>query len=305
MTYVSWRCNPRGAVIALLGLMLVAGEAAAGSADRSVEGLPWQQGSGQGTTTTTAPPPAPRTGAAPGVLTSPIAEVRGPKRVVAVAKFDAVGSFTAINGAWEIGGGLSSMLATALVESGRFIVVERANLQSILNEKQLTGAGLTTPGSGAGVGGITGVNFILVGSVVSFGTANSGGGLSIGFGTGNIFGGASRQTIDGEVTIQVRVIDATTTQVVETHTVKEEIDASSWSLMGGYKFIALGTNQFYKTPLGEASRRAITRIVQMLAIDANRVPWSGLVVEYDGWTLYVNAGSEAGLKSNFVSGPGP
>jgi len=295
----------------------MAGGAVAQPTEEEIEGLPCKEDGGQRNTATTSPPAtaparqapatatAQRMPAAAGVLTHPITEIRGPKRVVAVAKFDAVGSFNRTYGGWELGGGLSAMLVTALIESGRVTVVERANLQSILNEKQLTGAGLSTPGSGPAVAGITGVNFILVGSVVSFGAANSGGGFSIGLGgnfsgVGNIFGGASRQTIEGDVTIQVRVIDATTTEVIETHTVKEEVDASSWSLTGGYQGIALGTNQFYRTPLGEASRRAITRIVQKLAILANRIPWSGLVVEYDGWNLYVNAGREAGLKPGDV-----
>jgi curli biogenesis system outer membrane secretion channel CsgG len=61
--------------------------------------------------------------AEPGVLTGKVPAVKGPKRVVAVARFDAVGSFTAVYGNWDVGGGLEAMLITALMESGRFIVV--------------------------------------------------------------------------------------------------------------------------------------------------------------------------------------
>src|SRR5690606_2099127 len=70
----------------------------------------------------------------PGVLTGKVPAVKGPKRVVAVARFDAVGSFTAVYGNWDVGGGLEAMLITALMESGRFIVVERAHIQPILAE---------------------------------------------------------------------------------------------------------------------------------------------------------------------------
>lgn len=239
--------------------------------------------------------------AAPGVLTEQVAAVSGPKRVVAVARFDAVGSFTAVYGNWDVGGGLEAMLITALLESKRFIVVERAQIQPILAEQQMKASGVTSPTTGPGVGNLTGVHAFIVGSVTEFGVNDSGGGMSLGAGgsgglLGGIVGGVSQQSQSGKVTIDVRYVNATTSQIMQTVTISEEIDNSSWDISAGYKGVSMGTNQFYKTPLGEATRRAITRAVQQLAVEAGKVPWSGLVVDYDGAELYINSGASSGLK---------
>jgi curli biogenesis system outer membrane secretion channel CsgG len=239
--------------------------------------------------------------AAPGVLKGSVPKVKGPKRVVAVARFDAVGSFTAVYGNWDVGGGLEAMLITALMESGRFIVVERAQIQPILAEQQMKQSGLVNPTTGPAPGNITGVHAFIIGSVTSFGAADKGGGVSVGAGgtgglLGGLSGGLSQQSQSGKVTIEMRYVNATTSQIMDTVTISEDIKSSSWSLNAGYKGVALGTNQFYNTPLGEATRSCITRAVQQLATEMNDVPWSGLVVDYDGAELYINAGTSSGIK---------
>ncbi len=55
--------------------------------------------------------------------------------------------------------------------------------------------------------------------------------------------------------------------------------------------MSMGGNTFKKTPLGEACRRAMTKIVSRLALTAGNKPWTGMVVEFDGREVYVNAGA--------------
>src|SRR5579862_8878343 len=59
----------------------------------------------------------------------------GPKPTIAVGVIEATGGYGDTN--WDVGNGLRSMLTKSLEDSGRFIVVERANLDQVLNEKQL------------------------------------------------------------------------------------------------------------------------------------------------------------------------
>lgn len=234
------------------------------------------------------------------ILTSDIPLINGPKRTVAVGKFDAIGSFTAKYGSWDIGGGLGAMLATALVESGRFIVVERANLQQVLSEQELKGAGVTTQATGPSIGKLIGVQLLVYGAVTEFGTDDKGGGFSIGGsggGIGNLFSGAlSQQSASGKVAIDIRLVDTTSGQITETHRLVEPIESSGFDLNLGFKGISFGGNQFQKTPIGEASRRVITRAVQKIALEAQKTGWTGLVVDYDGTALYINAGQRAGIK---------
>jgi len=234
-----------------------------------------------------------------GLLTDEIPKISGPKRTVAVGKFDAVGSFTANYGDWDIGGGLSAMLTTALAESNRFIVIERANLNQILSEQELKGSKLLDQKTGPALGKLTGVNFLIFGSVTEFGAEDKGGGFGLGFAGGGLpfTTGLSRQSKSGSVAIDVRIVDTTTGRIVDTARVKEKIKSSGWDVSGGYQGISLGTNQFNKTPLGEASRRAITKIVHYIARKAEKTAWTGRVVDIgDDEVIYINAGANTGIQ---------
>ncbi len=234
-----------------------------------------------------------------GLLTDVIPGISGPKRAVAVGKFDAVGSFTSKYGDWDIGGGLSAMLTTALAESNRFIVIERANLNHILSEQELKGSKLLNQKTGPALGKLTGVQFLVFGSVTEFGASDSGGGFGLGFAGGGLpfSTGLSRQSKSGSVAIDIRIVDTTTGRIVDTARVKEKIKSSGWDISGGYQGISLGTNQFIKTPLGEASRRAITKIVHYIARKAEKTAWTGRVVDVgDDEMVYINAGANSGIK---------
>ena len=234
------------------------------------------------------------------ILTTPVPSIEGPKRVVAVGKADAIGSFKQQYGDWDIGGGVGAMLTTALKESDRFIVLERANVSQILAEQELKGNKLTHQGSGPKLGGIIGVNFLIYLSVTEFSTDDEGGGLSLGLsggGLGSLLSGAlSRQSKSGKVAMDLRVVDTTTSEVLEIYKVSEKIENSGWDASVGYSGVSFGGNQFMKTPLGQAVRAAVNRAVGLIARKANEVPWNGHVVDVDEQEVYINAGRSAGIQ---------
>lgn len=236
------------------------------------------------------------------ILTGSVPQIEGPKRVVSVGKFDAIGSFEQQYGDWDIGGGMSAMMTTALVESGRFIVVERANMNQVLAEQQLKGQKVVSSTTGPALGQVTGTNFLIYGSVTEFGAADQGGGMSLGFSGGSLgkmlSTGLSRNTTSGKVAMDIRLVNTTTSQVEEVYKVSEQIDNSSWDVSLGYQGMSLGTNQFLKTPLGEAARKCITTAVQQIAAKTNNMPWTGQVVDFEAGEVYINAGSQSGLKQN-------
>ncbi|MBL4907095.1 MAG: hypothetical protein JKX94_06555 [Sneathiella sp.] len=237
------------------------------------------------------------------ILMDSVQKIEGPKRVVSVGKFDAIGAFEQQYGDWDIGGGISAMMTTALVESNRFIVLERANMQQILAEQQMKGQGVTSASTGPDLGMVTGANFMIYGSVTEFGSSDSGGGFSLGLSGGNALSkmlgvGLSRQTATGKVAMDIRLVNATTSQVMEVYKVSEQIDNSSWDISVGYEGVSLGTNQFLKTPLGEATRLCITKAVQMIAAKTNSVAWTGRIVDFEGGEVYINAGGNSGLNQN-------
>ena len=237
---------------------------------------------------------------AKGILDQPLPQVSGPKRTIAVGKFDASGAFREKYGDWDVGGGLSAMLTTALMESKRFIILERANVGQVLSEQELKGQKLVVKGSGPELGKLIGAQLLIYGSVTEFDESEKGGGFSIGVaagGLGSLFGGAlSPQHSRGKVAMDIRVVDTTTSEVLETHRVEESVSSTAFDISLNIEEISLGTNAFFKTPLGKAARQAINKAVQLIAKDAQKTAWSGRVVDFDGRDIYINAGSRSGLK---------
>lgn len=236
-----------------------------------------------------------------GILDGKIPQVKGPRRTVAVGKFDSIGSFAANYGDWSIGGGLSSMFVTALREADRFIVVERANLQQVLAEQELAAGGLTRQEGRPQSGNLQNAQIIIYGAVTEFDAGNKGGGLSLGVSSGALGsllgGGASLQGKSGTVGLDIRLVDTSSGEIIDSFSVKETAKSRSFDVNAGYKGMNLGTNQFYKTPLGQAARKAITKAVQNIARKSEDVKWSSSVVEFDGSEIYLNYGENAGLKS--------
>lgn len=236
-----------------------------------------------------------------GILDGKIPSVKGPRRTVAVGKFDSIGSFAANYGDWSIGGGLSSMFVTALREADRFIVVERANLQQVLAEQELAAGGLTRQEGRPQMGNLQNAQIIIYGAVTEFDTGSKGGGLNLGVSSGALGsllgGGASLQGKSGTVAFDIRLVDTSSGEIIDSFTVKETAKSRSFDVNAGYKGINMGTNQFYKTPLGQAARKAITTAVQKIARRSEDVNWSSSVVDYDAGEVYINFGENAGLKS--------
>jgi curli biogenesis system outer membrane secretion channel CsgG len=224
--------------------------------------------------------------------------IPGPKRTIAVGKFDAIGAFTAEYGEWDIGGGLAAMLTTALMESGQFIVIERANLSQILTEQEMSANRVSV--NGPGVGRLSGVHLLVYGAVTEFGDEDEGGGLGIGYSggpLGDMFNTAvAVRGSTGAVGMDLRIVDTTTGQILESHRIRESIDSSGLDVSFGYRGISFGGDQFRKTPIGEASRRAIRHAVARIANRVVQTPWTGRVVEFDGREMYINAGGSSGLR---------
>lgn len=222
----------------------------------------------------------------------------GPKRTVVVDKFTAIGSFTAAYSEWDVGGGLAAMLTTALDQSGRFVIVERANLDRVMFEQQLKAKSAVNPETGPQLGQVTGAQFVVIGSVTEFGAQDKGSGLSLGFGGLGKLGGLLGATqTEGAVAMDLRIVDTTTSAVVQTLKVRESISSTSINVGANYRGMTLGGDTFASTPLGEATRNAIEKaVVEIVAISA-RQPWYALVVDFDGRDIAINAGTSAGVKA--------
>lgn len=224
--------------------------------------------------------------------------IAGPKRTVAVSRFATKTDFMNFYGQTDVGGGLAAMLATALVDSGQFIVVERATLSDALEEQNLKNAGLINAESGPSLGNLIGAELLIQGAVTQFSQSSKGGGFGVGLpGRGilkNI--GLSPQFRRGTVGLDVRLVNTTTGEVVASHSVVETIKGKALKVSMDVKDVALSQNAFSSTPIGKAARAAVDEIVRRLALEAARRPWTGRVVEFEFGEVVINAGVAAGVR---------
>ncbi len=96
--------------------------------------------------------------------------------------------------------------------------------------------------------------------------------------------------------MDVRVIDTTTGQVVQSHRVKATTTQRGVSADINVQQVIFGGDAFNKTVLGQATRQAIEQAVTFIIRSTEQVPWTGRVVEVAGDQVYINVGAGAGVK---------
>ncbi len=194
----------------------------------------------------------------------------GLKKTIAVDIFRATeavgGSVTA--------DGMTAMLTQALVEDGRFLVVEG--------------------------GGVTEASAIVRGAVTKYEAGAGGGGLSISGGPlGGLLGGrASTRSQTAVIEIALRLVDTTTGQVISTSSAEGRASSrtSEAGLVENYGGARLGGEIFRATPIGQAGQDAIVRAVDQIAAGMRNVPWSAIVVDAAANGVYVNAGADRNVQ---------
>jgi len=221
----------------------------------------------------------------------------GPRKTIAVAKFTAHGAFLARYGGYDVGGGLAAQLSTALSRSPRFVSVERPDLSHALSEQQLALTGLTSGPTAAQAGQLLGAQLLVVGAVTEFNQADKGSGVSVGFAGSSGLGGAlAPRTTNGHVSIDLRVIDATTGRIVAAHTVDQSIKTRSIAFRGTAENVSFGGDAFESTALGKATRLAIDEAVAFLEQSLADVPWQATVARVQANQVTINAGRNANLR---------
>jgi curli biogenesis system outer membrane secretion channel CsgG len=228
---------------------------------------------------------------------TPPPEYRGPRKTIAVARFDGNGAFLARYGGWEVGGGLAAQLSSELSRSSRFVLVERAELPNVLREQEMALRGVTTSATSPRAGELLGAQLLVRGSVTEFNESDNGGGFSLGGNLSSSFSGAiSPRTRNGHVSIDLRVIDTTTGRVLLAHTVSRRIKQRSIAFGGVGNGVSFSADRFESSALGQATREAIAEAVVYLESELADVPWSAQVAKVSGGQVYLNAGANANLQ---------
>jgi curli biogenesis system outer membrane secretion channel CsgG len=204
----------------------------------------------------------------------------GPKARVAVYRFEDQsakgGGGSSRRTGWysaEIGNGMADMLNDALVQSDRFLVLDRQSLQDVLMEQDLGATGRIRPHTAPKIGVIEGADLLIKGSVTEFEPGSSGGNDSSTlnyFGApGAILGGVLGGVEQSHIAMVVQIVDATTSRILFSTTVEGKANDFNLSgFLGGFgrKFSANGgLGVWQNTPMEKAIRVAIITAVQEIS----------------------------------------
>jgi len=215
------------------------------------------------------PPPMVQRGAeSGGIAEAQAVPYNGPRARIAVLDFEQ----KAAQGYAQIGQGMADMLATELVNTNRYIVLERQKLAGVLAEQDLARTGRIQAGTGAPTGQVEGAELLVTGAITEFEPNYQGGGLGLGgirlghhrSGGGGIGLGLKQ----AYVALDLRVIDTRTSRIVAATSINKkttDISASIGGFGGGHhSLLGIGFGAFKNTPMEKAVRECLGAAVQFV-----------------------------------------
>jgi len=226
------------------------------------------------------------------VLLAPVAraaDAPGLKYRVIVGEFEDKAEHSWYHGPGP-GQGMADMLITALMQSGKFRVYERAALDEILAEKNLNMSDLANPNANAAqkleIGDI-----MIKGVITEFGYKEGKVGGSL---ADSVLKRASVGSYTGRVAVDLRMIDLGTGEVLWADTVTKTETSKSLGVATD-KFTFGDTDKFDDHVTGKATRKVINAVVDKLQDTVKKRPWQGLLITADDF-LFIDGGTELGIR---------
>jgi curli biogenesis system outer membrane secretion channel CsgG len=190
-----------------------------------------------------------------------------------------------------VGEGMADMLTTELVQSGKYRVIERQQVEKLMKEQNLGMSGAVTAQSAAKVGQLLGVELAIFGAVTEFGHKKGSSGINLkkkGFGVGLSSSSAT-------VGIDVRFVNTNTGEIIAAENVRKEETKRGLGLSTN-AFAFKNKNDFDESVVGKATRKAIKEIMKKLDSQMTSLSWQAKIIKVTGNTVYINSGAEAGVN---------
>ncbi|MFA5778585.1 MAG: CsgG/HfaB family protein [Elusimicrobiota bacterium] len=192
----------------------------------------------------------------------------------------------------DLEGGTADMLVTKLVETKKFKVIERAELDKVMEEQKLGLSGTITAQTAAAVGKILGVEYMIIGSVNEYGLKSS---ETSAFGVQVINHTAS-------VGLDIRVINTTTAEITTAATGQCKKSTKAVGLSNRDLFptdVKVGSPEFATSLIGQATRGAVEDAVEKITKNLGG-RWRGAIIKVADGSVTINGGTNADIKVNDV-----
>ncbi|MDS3862393.1 CsgG/HfaB family protein [Thermosynechococcaceae cyanobacterium BACA0444] len=196
--------------------------------------------------------------------------------------------------------GVSDLLTNKLVQSGNFIVVERSQIEKIIQEQNLGTAGRVDAATAAQIGRILGVDVVILGSITKFNVEQK---QSGGFGGVGIAVSVNESKANAIVQLTARLVSTSTAEILavaqgEGQTSKRENQVSVAGFGGGSN-----TNNI-DSLLSGAAEIAVSQLVTEINSNAEKISLlpavqpslNAVIADVTGAQITLNRGGNDGYR---------
>lgn len=163
------------------------------------------------------------------------------------------------------------ILSAKLAASGKFLLLERSDLATLLEEAQKSDNGLATIGA----------DYMIIGSITEFGRKN--------VGKSGVFSSTKSQIV--EAAVAIRLVDVSTGLIIYSDEGKGSAELTTRTTMG------VGGKADYDATLSDkAISEAIGQLVENIINKCTNKPWRTFFLSYDNDTQLIAGGASQGIK---------
>ena len=163
------------------------------------------------------------------------------------------------------------ILSSKLAASGKFLLLERSDIASLLEEAKNNGNGLSTIGA----------DYMIIGSITEFGRKN--------VGKEGVFTNVKTQIV--EATVAIRLVDVSTGLIIYSDEGKGSAELTTKTTMG------VGGKASYDATLSDkAISEAIGQLVENIINKCTDKPWRTYFLSYDSDVQLIAGGASQGVK---------
>jgi curli biogenesis system outer membrane secretion channel CsgG len=220
----------------------------------------------------------------------------------------------------DIGKGISDLLVQQLLNGGQYRLIERSALETVLKEQNFSNSDRADTATAAKIGGLLGVDDIIVGDITTFGSddkhVGAGGGGGTWYGKGGL-GGLGINKNKTIVEITARLVNVNTGEILASVTGHGEVQKSGLSVSGagssgwgrgGGGGLDMGSSNFKESQIGKAVTAAVTDLATSLNNKSGSLPpptakampalppLDGLIADASTSDIILNVGSSNGLN---------
>ncbi len=163
------------------------------------------------------------------------------------------------------------LLSNKLMMSDKFLMLERSDLDKIIEESKVNGGDFTRVGA----------DYLIIGSITEFGRKN--------LGDANLISRTKTQVAEAAVTI--RMIDVKTGQIIYSEEAKGEAELKSKSTLG------VGSSADFDATLSDkAISAALSKLTENIIFNLMDRPWKAYFLTVDNGDYFISGGKSQGIE---------